>query len=149
MHYEVERKNESGIFQKIATVPASVAVTYQYHDVITGSPSYYYRVKSVDMDGMYQYSELIYLRRNSKAGMQVLGNPFKNQIDLRFTVTANNHAFIHLYDATGKLLKQEKVKLTAGQSVYVLKGLNGLPAGGYLIEAIMEDRIWRRKMVKN
>lgn len=148
-HYEVERSSNGISFQKIATVKATNRSTYKYEDVLSANGSYYYRLKIVDNDASYEYSEVVYLKRISKTVVQVLSNPFADGIKIQLSIAQNSKGQINLYDAEGKLLRSERLTLVAGQSVYTLDNLSTLPSGTYFMEAIINDQRWKQKLLKN
>jgi hypothetical protein len=61
-HFEIERRNRGGSFSMIAMTFSSESndTTAQYYkDKLTGGEDhYYYRIKSVHVDGHHQYSEI-------------------------------------------------------------------------------------------
>ncbi len=148
-HYEVERSTDGTNFQKIATIKATNRSTYKYEDVLSGNGSYYYRLKIVDNDASYKYSGVIYLKRISKTVVQVLSNPFADAIKIQLSIMQNSKGQINLYDASGKLLRSERLTLVPGQSVYTLNDLSTLPSGTYFMEAIINDQRWKQKLLKN
>jgi photosystem II stability/assembly factor-like uncharacterized protein len=147
--YEIERSLNGTDFKKIASVKASNAAYYNYTDFLSADQSYYYRLKTVDRDGSYDYSGVVYLRRSAKEAVQVLSNPFANDIKIKFTVSQNDKVQISLYDAGGKLVRREQARISNGQSVYTLDNLANLPGGTYYLEAIVNNQRWRQKLLKH
>ena len=150
LSYEVERSADGLRFNSISMLPATNSVKYFYDDVLTNYQSFfYYRLKTVDQDGNYNYSPVILIRRNGKAGLVVLGTPVSTQLDLLITVTGNSKGQINVYDAAGKLLRKETMTLANGQNKYTVRNLNALPAGTYIVEAITNNQRWRQRFIKN
>jgi photosystem II stability/assembly factor-like uncharacterized protein len=149
-HYELERSLDGGLFQKVGRVTArnSSSASYSFTDGVLNM-SYYYRLKSVNSDGSYVYSDIIILRRESKNSMQVIGNPVTSRIDLRFSLTQGGKAVISLYDMTGKLVRREMPAITTGQSSYSVQNLNSISSGVYYVEAVINRERWTQKVVKN
>lgn len=148
-HYEIQRSTNGTDFTTIATIAGTNATTYKYSDPLSTRASYYYRIMSVDFDRSYEYSSVIYLKREAtEESMRVLGNPFSNNLQIRFSLSATSQAQIRLYDAGGKLLRYESPKLSAGQSLYTFNNLTMIPAGTYYVEAIVNERRWKEKVIK-
>ena len=151
-HYEVERSTDGNTFSKVAHMAAKNYYTptaYEYNDAMNNPATYYYRLKSVDFDGSYEYSQVVALRRNAtKETIEVLGNPFSSTLTLRISCIQNSKGQVRLYDAGGKLLRQNNITLITGQQVYTLKDLAALPAGIYTVEAVINNRQWRQRVVK-
>lgn len=147
-HYELERSNDGNYFQKIATVRANNSINYRYDDAVSDGTTYYYRLKTVDNDGTFQYSDIVYLRRASKAGFRVMNNPFNGNITMQFSLAQSSKGQINLYNTEGKLIRHESLNMTSGQFTYEISGLSGLPNGAYFIEAIANSQRWKQKLLK-
>jgi hypothetical protein len=146
--YDVER-SENGIdFQKIGSVQADGSTSYNYNDVLSTPRSYYYRLKSVDINGSFEYSKVISLARNSSLRFEVLGNPFTISINIRINVAQSSKSNFELYDAAGKLLRKEQKNLPAGQSMVQISNLSALPAGTYYLEAVVNGEKWKQRLMK-
>lgn len=146
--YELERGTSTNNFQTIASVPATNSAVYTHIDPVSNNASYYYRVKSVDIDGAYKYSEVVLLRRNGSNSLQVYGNPFSSSVDMRITSAQSGRGEISLFDAEGRLLRFERPSLSQGVNRYTLKDLGNLPAGTYFMDAIVSGQRFRQKLVK-
>ena len=111
--------------------------------------SYFYRLKSVDLDGSYKYSSVIHIARNAGAGMKIMGNPFTDKIQVALTVGETGEGRLYLYDAIGKLVRSEKINLFTGQNNYSIRNLNALPGGTYVVEAVCNGQRWKHRVLKN
>lgn len=147
-NYEVERSFDGHTFNKIGSVRANNSPSYTYKDVLSNIESYYYRLKMIDKDGTYKYSDVIYLKRDSKKEFHVMNNPFQNDIRIQFSIPQNSKGQINLYDAAGKLVRKESLNVTSGQSTYTMNNLSTLPTGAYFIEAIINNQRWKQKLLK-
>ncbi|HEY0356032.1 MAG TPA: T9SS type A sorting domain-containing protein, partial [Flavisolibacter sp.] len=147
-HYELERSSNGNSFNKIGSVNATGASTYHYNDVLSNLQSYYYRLRSVDLDGTSRYSGVVHIKRNSLASMQVLGNPFHNSIEMKITLPQNGKGQVELFDAAGKLVKKKDQNFLSGQSVYSVGNLDHLPAGTYFLEVTIGQQRWKQKLLK-
>lgn len=147
--YHLERSHNGISFQNIAVIPASNATGYNYNDALINQQSYFYRLKSVDLDGSYKYSSVIHIARNAGSGLKIMGNPFSNQIQLSLNVSETGEGKLNLYDAIGKRVRSEKINLTTGQNNFTIKNLNALPGGTYVIEAVCNGQRWKQRVLKN
>lgn len=69
--YELERSPDGSTFQKIGDIIAKnspTSASYAYHENIQTNPSstYYYRLKAVNIDGTYHYSEIVFIKIDKK-----------------------------------------------------------------------------------
>lgn len=84
---------------------STVQISYSADDpVVAGNTEYYYRLKTIDQDGSYTYSSVVFLRAPVPTKLTVLNNPFRDQIRLQYSVTGNQTFTVHLYNAAGALL---------------------------------------------
>jgi hypothetical protein len=86
--YEVERSNDGSNFNSISTITATNASLYNYTDVSAITNTIFYRIKAIDKNGSYQYSNIIKLNSsNSQQEFIVAPNPVTNH---QFTIQLNN-----------------------------------------------------------
>ncbi len=114
-HFEVERADVSeagvGSFVKIAREDASgksnSTVTYgpvTDRNVVNGR-SYVYRLKMVDLDGKFNYSNEIQVTVGGAGNMSLsepLPNPAGYQTLIQYTIPENSNVYMAIYDITGK-----------------------------------------------
>ncbi|HWR33611.1 MAG TPA: RHS repeat-associated core domain-containing protein [Chitinophagaceae bacterium] len=132
--FRVERSLNGNNFTSIGTIAAagnsSSITTYQYtdHNIDRlNSPVMFYRLKQVDLDNNFRYSNIIRLTYNQteKPKSIVYPNPTQGMI----TVTIGDRQLIgttaNLYDETGRLL--QNVKITADSQTFDLsRYVNGI-----------------------
>lgn len=150
--YELERSFDGFRYQVVATKQAlnsNVLISYTANDpLVSGVSEYYYRLKTVDQDGSYTYSSVIFLRAPVQTRLTVLNNPFRDEIRLQYNVAGNQSVSVHLYNAAGALLKKQEYQLTAGSGIYSMEAVGLLPAGIYHLRARCGDYQQSFKLVK-
>ena len=113
---------------------------YQYTDDIAGSTAatLYYRLKIVDTDGQYKYSNIILIRRETKAidGISISPNPVINadNVTVRITANATKNVDLKVMDMAGRVMLQQQTRVTEGNNSITLNNLNRLQAGIYLLQ---------------
>ncbi|MBL7700484.1 MAG: hypothetical protein JNK79_20125 [Chitinophagaceae bacterium] len=118
-HFEVERKdNNNNSFTKITEVPAhnSFSNHYEIEDHLPLEGTAYYRIKSVDRDGKYQYSKIVAVSDKSSGSMAVINNPARNDIYISVGSAPKGNYVYQLTDGSGKIVQAGQVLLD-GQSV--------------------------------
>ncbi|HMU08688.1 MAG TPA: RHS repeat-associated core domain-containing protein [Ferruginibacter sp.] len=132
--FDVERSLNGTSFSKIGDVNAhgnsNQANTYQYtdHNINRlGSEVMFYRLKQIDIDGNYKYSNIVRLRYSEKntANSIIYPNPTQGSA----TVLVGDNSLVGtiaiLYDMNGRLL--ESIKISANsQPVNLTKYVNGI-----------------------
>jgi Secretion system C-terminal sorting domain len=139
--YELEISKDFNNFEKISTLKAnnlnrytfSLEIPQQYQ-----APIVLVRIKSIDLDGKFQYSEIRKLSGicNSEEGLSVYPNPVPKNVS-SFYIEKSNGVFNGIYaisilDMTGKLIKNTEVKLANVNRFNYNMGT--VSAGQYLIK---------------
>lgn len=118
-HFEIEKANQENVFEKIGTVQGAgyshEINEYNFTDHTYGNHDVYYRIKQVDFDGKYTYSNVISLSGKQNVSgntpkILLYPNYFSNA-DLKKEVVIEglpqgNHEFV-LINSKGQVLKQK------------------------------------------
>jgi RHS repeat-associated protein len=129
--FKLERSFTGNTFTSIATLPAQGGNTnvYPYKDASIdklNSNVFFYRVKQIDIDGKFAYSNVVRLNYNVKEMPKsiVYPNPTQNII----TITIGDKKLIgtmaNLFDINGRKLETIKIKAES-QSINLSKYTNG------------------------
>jgi photosystem II stability/assembly factor-like uncharacterized protein len=107
--FEIERSEDNIIFNKIGFVPGFGTTTepksYSYSDQSVNSGTYYYRLKQVDYDGSYEYSEVVeidFRAFNSYLLEQNYPNPFNPSTTIGFGIQTKSNVKITILNAIGE-----------------------------------------------
>jgi hypothetical protein len=117
--FDVERSEDNINFSKIAFVPGFGTTTepksYSYTDQSISSGSYYYRLKQIDYDGSFSYSEVVEVEMplvTEFALEQNYPNPFNPSTTIRFNLPEKEFVTLKIYDVMGNeiatLIREEK-----------------------------------------
>jgi hypothetical protein len=144
--YEVERSLNAVDFSKVVTVPAKAngqaTNSYELTDanvaalVQNANGIVYYRVKQLDKDGKYTYTEIRNIRLSgTKAAFNasVFPNPVKDMAMLNVDLAAASDVFVTLTDASGKLLQNLQINGAVGGNTKRIN-MAGLAAGTYVLK---------------
>lgn len=107
--FEIEKSTDAQTWKRIAFVKSLVsggnsnmALKYTYSDTILPGYNIFYRLKQIDFDGKFQFSEIRRVSAVSKANIVVYPNPSKGHITL---TGLTNGDIIDIYDIGGKKVK--------------------------------------------
>ena len=109
---------------------------YNFSDNNTGINAriIYYRLKMVDLDGEYSFSEVLQVRLISgaeAASLSIYPNPAANELRITIPVSWQNKTVSYsIYNMQGILVK-ERNRSNAGQTESLM--ISDLPAGNYVI----------------
>lgn len=105
--FEVERSGNGSVWTNIATVAAKGAASnaYQIADANLTSGKWFYRLKMIDKDGSFKYSQVVMLELSGK-NLFVLNqnypNPVKGSTQLSYQVSEEAKVVIELFTYDGK-----------------------------------------------
>jgi Secretion system C-terminal sorting domain len=142
--FVVEKSIDGNRFSAIGELPAkgnaSATTNYQLIDPKPYPGNNYYRLKLVDRDGSFVYSDIVRLQTASKALAvgRIFPNPAKDNLTLELIADKDQTVNILLFDAVGKTLRTEKVILAAGLREYQMN-LGNLSGGTYIVKVTNSD----------
>jgi Secretion system C-terminal sorting domain len=153
-HFEIERSSDGASFSSIGRVAAagnsSRELAYKFDDIKVNAGTNYYRLKMVDKDGSFAYSNTIVLNVTIK-GTFITGvypAPFTSRINVTIAAENTSQVVLRLVDNTGKQLAQQTNILRKGVNNLILSGLDGLAKGFYIMEVLTDGKKESRKLVK-
>ncbi len=132
--YEIEYSNNGIGFNKIGNVKAATKTAYNFI-YNNNQPKQFYRLKLIDKDGRFSYSNIISLFTNDKVELSLYPNPAKNCITISTNELHSNSTLI-ISDAVGVVVK--KTALTNAVTIIETnKFLNGI----YHIQLLENNQI--------
>jgi hypothetical protein len=133
-HFELQRSADAVNYISIATINASNSSNlnnYRFTDInaVFNNPAnkLYYRLKMVDKDGKFKYSNVAVIEIPAGQVISIYPNPARNNIKIN---TAQALTTIQILDIAGKLVKQ--FKPMPGNSY----GISDLTNGVYMLRLI-------------
>jgi hypothetical protein len=152
--FEVERSENGKEFKKIVFVQGSgttlEAQTYQFADQTPRKgKTYYYRLRQVDFDGKFEYSDIVTAQIISdKIEVSELApNPVSgNQAQLNVALPSVGKVSLQVFDVTGKLLQNNLQDLAAGAHTLNVE-VAGLAAGTYFVKLTTNGENVYRKLI--
>lgn len=156
-YFGVERSKDALVWENIGYVQAAgnsdTEKSYEFVDDQlplgrNASPVFYYRLKLVDLDGKFNYSDIRGVNfRNSFDGIiKVYPNPTVSNIhiDLSGWEDAGENTSLHIFDSTGKSML---VKDIIGQGIELID-VSAWPSGSYHINVSHNGQTDHHRFVK-
>jgi hypothetical protein len=153
-HFEVERGSDGRNFATIATVAAKGnSNTPTSYDLVDPAPLKgvnYYRLKIVDIDGKFEYSQIVIIRIEDGVQLvtKVAPNPFTGKIDVYLTLTHNTVVDFRFIDINGRLVFSKSVKGLKGFNWFTINDLDKLPSAPYMLHIKTDDATIVEKLIK-
>jgi len=152
--FEVERSGDGQNFSKIATVNArGNSNTPTSYDLVDPTPLQgvnYYRLKMVDIDGKFEYSQIVIIRIDNSVQLitKVAPNPFTGKIDVYLTLTHNTPVDFRFIDINGRMVFSKSVKGLKGFNWFTINDLDKLPSAPYMLHIKTDDATIVQKLIK-
>jgi hypothetical protein len=145
-HYEIERSTDAAIFQTVGIYfgrgALNTSADYQFSENLSSinGVTFYYRIKMVDNDGNYKYSNVLAVKKTvSKNNFSVYPNPVSDGnlfLDIHSDVRKTIQVLV--YNMAGKLVySNPRILQTGSNAVYL--NLSRLSNGVYTIHAGSND----------
>jgi 1,4-alpha-glucan branching enzyme len=150
VRYELQRSTDGTHFENIGLVSANGSRNYSYTDNdISLNPVYFYRLKTYDADGTYNYSSIIKLGSPVKSiRMVATPNPFRQDLRLEIAMPVAQTAQLVLTDIYGKMVFQQQVSLQSGVNAVRMTHSEKLAAGTYVLTMTTSQNKTTLKVVK-
>jgi len=153
--WEVERYIPGSIaWQKLGFVngygTTAVAQQYSFPDNnAINAPVVQYRLKQIDNDGTYRYSNTITVKLKAEAtALSNFPNPAKNNTSISFNTNTAAKVQLEVYNTAGKLVQQLINQNMAAGFHLVTLNTSTYSAGEYILKLVVNNEVFTRTIVK-
>ena len=151
-YFIVERSIDANKFEKVGVVDGSGTTTenhsYSFLDSDPGRGVFYYRLKQIDIDGGYSYSDIVAIKLNSRINeISVYPNPASTIINFGFESSFNSKVKLQIVDIFGKILHDETRDVRKG-IIDTQIDIKEIPSGLYYLQIIENDAIHKGVFLK-
>jgi 1,4-alpha-glucan branching enzyme len=150
--YELERSTDGHVFSKVADITARGNSEYSYSDDISlvSATVFYYRLKSIDLDGNYKYSVVVKIRISANGWLiETNPNPFIRKINVNIESPVQDNASLVLTDLSGRQLIRQNITVSPGNNAFEMNEAEKLSRGTYLLSIhTSQQKIQTIKIVK-
>jgi hypothetical protein len=143
-YFEIQHSIDGTTFNTIGTEnghgTTSKKVSYNYEHHNPGIGTHYYRLKQIDFDGQFEYSEMISIFVQSDVEMLVYPNPTSNQLTI-----VNGRGNGTIYNLLGQVVKS--LFIDNDESTF---HISELPNGQYWLRILQPNgNVITRKIIKS
>lgn len=152
--FQVERSLDGQTWSTIGWVDghdnSTVQQNYSYNDMdVTGNVRYYYRLKQIDFDGAFEYTDLvsaIITQQSTFSVKDFVPNPTLNNTNLIVTSSVNQDIDVAFYNLLGEVVSSSTHSLHKGGN-QINFGLSTLTAGTYTAVVTSKNEVYSKKIV--
>jgi biopolymer transport protein ExbB len=119
---------------------SNVTLNYSYvdHDAFEGTS--YYRLKQVDFNGAYSYSDIRSINFEGIDLINTYPNPSNGIVNFDVYSTLASKYQVSIFDCLGRVVITDQVEIGVGKTTYTLD-INGYAKGAYMIVIRNEDNV--------
>lgn len=149
-YFEIEKLSNEKIFEKIGQVKAigrsNEINKYSFIDkqISKENKIEYYRLKLIDINNSYKYSDVIAIKRNNslKSTISIFPNPTTENINIFISNMEELNLKIRVMDVMGKVVYEDNTLI--GNQINTIS-LNHLPSGVYTLQinGLKENNTWK------
>ncbi len=139
--FYVERSVDGRNFTAIGNVAAagnnSGSLTYNFTDDVSTVQKYpviYYRIKAVDADGSFSYSNIATVKPASSGSIIIWPNPVADKANVSILSTDAGNIQLRLMDYTGKTILVRNYAVVKGNNQLEVTNLSNLAKGMYILQ---------------
>lgn len=151
-HYELQKSTDGQNFSFVADIKASGSRNYSYsdNDLNNSAPIEYYRLKSVDIDGKFNFSAIVIIKTGiSVWRAQVSPNPVSGILRLNIESPVQDKATLIITDLSGRQLYKQNISISAGDNSYEINKMAAFAKGTYLLSVFASQQTQSIKVVKS
>jgi hypothetical protein len=144
--FEVERRDDYSNYQTIGFVDGNGTtinrVTYNFVDENLSSNRYYYRLKQIDFDGSFEYSNEVQVDISNLNDFQLYQNypnPFNPSTKIKYSIPQNGFVKITLHDILGSEIRTLVSQTVQPGTYEILLDGSDLSSGLYFVRLSSEN----------
>ncbi len=153
-HFIIEHRTENGAFVPVGRIEGQGTTTsktdYSWTHESFSAGDNYYRLKQVDIDGEFAYSQTLLVRNNLNEDNRLLlyPNPANAKITVQYLCDKETSATFMITDLSGRMVLQMSQLLSKGERNYTLD-ISSLEKGQYLFVIVEDGQRTLQSFVKN
>ena len=151
--FEIEKSLDGVNFKKIGFVAgagnSNATRSYSFTDPQRAVEFNYYRLKLLDIDNKFEYSDVVLVKNAfGKQDVYLVGNPITNNINIQFAKTPNGKVAVSIYDMKGSKVYESSYNNYIQTSLQINAANKLLTHGVYSVKVETGGKIYNLKAVK-
>lgn len=152
--FQIERSIDAKIFKAIGEIEGAGNSTknkqYKFSDYNINSieKTFYYRLKQIDYNGKYEYSNIIAINNEKDITISSLyPNPIINTLNIRLSESSGKKIKVRIFGTNGRLFLDNYIS-PSDNNTFSINNIN-FPSGIYFVELTINNNIIIKKVIKN
>jgi len=150
-YFQLERSENGRDFEAIARVEGAnnshSIQSYSSRDRNPNNGDNYYRLKQVDLNGAYAYSEVVWVEMKLQKSVRMYPIPVNDQLTIDYRSTLTEQANIIVRDALGVVVSNKTILAVPGDNKIEID-LATIPSGSYFVVMQFESNRIIRNIIK-
>jgi hypothetical protein len=140
--YIVQATNANQAYTSVASVKATSNNQYQF--ILENNIQLYtqFRLKIVDADGSYTYSNIVFFPVNTTKAFQVFPNPAKELVNIQLNNSEYKNSTLQVFNSIGLLIKTIQ---PTSSSIQI--NTSNWANGNYIIQFIQQNQIIQQQVI--
>ncbi|MFK8007481.1 MAG: T9SS type A sorting domain-containing protein [Saprospiraceae bacterium] len=151
-HFSIERSTNGIDFKEIGSIQGSgdgvIAQHYTFKDISPENGINYYRLKIIDNDDTFEYSNIEVVIFENAPAIQLFPNPVKETIQLEGFDSNINEVQLDIIDRCGKLIFSNNIQINNGRLQISTDLANIQNSGTYFLRVIGQGQSHVFKFIK-
>jgi hypothetical protein len=148
-YFEIERSSDGQSFQSIGSLKgagnSAREINYSFIDASPNIGINYYRLKQVDLDGLFEYSKIVSARFGSEVRLNVTPTLVIDYLKITLDKTLSEARSWEIVDLNGRIVFTGVIE--AEQFDFAVD-LSALQVGAYFVRVNSGDFVWVERVVK-
>jgi hypothetical protein len=146
--FAVERSADNNAWQQISYVTGGSS-SYSAVDNAPLAGNNYYRLKQVDKDGKYTYTNILLVKFGKTSNIfSFYPNPVKDQVVVQLNELSGAKATLNIINGVGAVVKTTPLVSSQANSTFTLP-VNGLAKGTYILQLVDGGNVYTQKFIKD
>ena len=151
--FEIEKSLDGINFRKIGFIAgagnSNSTRNYSFTDPQRAVEFNYYRLKLVDIDNTFDYSDVVLVKNAfGKQDVYLAGNPITNSINIQFAKTPNGKVAVSIYDMKGSKIYEVTYNNYTQTSLQINTANKLLAHGVYSVKVETGGKIYNLKAIR-
>ena len=141
-HFTIQRSTDGKSFSDVAAVPSQgTAHQYSYMDQSIPTGVVYYRLKMVDQDDKFLYSQILRINAeiDESGNVSIYPNPVSDALNVRVVSQTNQTVKINVFDEVGILIRSFSRNIEQGVNIIPLDAQLLNKRGLYIFQVVSNN----------